>query len=1435
ELLAVLPPVACEVLCLDAMAREPGTAAGPAADGAGALAEPQSLAYVIYTSGSTGRPKGVGVTRRALANFLAGMEQQLAISAADVWVSVTTPAFDIAALELYLPLLCGARVVIASRAEASDGERLAALLEASGATVLQATPTTWRLLLEAGWRGRMKALSGGEALPPALARELLARAGELWNLYGPTETTVWSTLARLAPGSPPAIGRPLLATEAHLLDREGEPVPLGCAGELTIGGAGVARGYLGRPDLTAERFVPDRFGAVAGGRLYRTGDLARQLPDGRLDCLGRIDEQLKIRGFRIEPGEIEAALAANPAVREVAVVACRQPAVSPDGPDAGAGIRLVAFVVLAQSAAAGELRRALALQLPEHMLPSAFVPLASLPLTPNGKVDRRALARGQAPPAVAAGQLAPRTPLERQLAAIWAEHLGLAEVGVEASFFELGGHSLIATRLIHHLRRAFRLDVPLAALFRTPTVAGLAATLERLQAAGREGEPAAAVPAVSPDPEHRGDPFPLNEVQQAYWIGRSGAFALGNVGSHVYQEVELDGLDLERLERAVRRLIARHDMLRAVVLPHGEQRVLPQVPPFHVPVVDLRGAAPEELVRRSQELRQEMSHQLLAVERWPPFELRACRLAGDRIRLHFSLDFMIADAWSVEALRREAWELYDDPGRELPELALTFRDCVLAEIAGRDGELFRRAKSYWRERLAELPPAPELPLARRAETLASPRFGRHRGRLGPEEWSRLTRRAAQAGLTPSGVLLAAFSEVLRAWSRRASFTLNLTLFNRPPVHPQVYDVVGDFTSLVLLAVEGGGVSFERRAQRLQERLWEDLEHRALSGVQLLRELRQRQPAGRGREALMPVVFTSTLGLARPPGERRAAAPGPAGEAGYGISQTPQVLLDHQVGEHGGALVYNWDAVEELFPAGLLDAMFAAYGGLLERLAAGEEAWQPGVLALVPEGQLAVRAAVNATAAPRPGECLHTLVRSQAAAAAERLAVVSGERRLSYGQLWREASAVAARLRRLGPGAGGVVGVAMERGWEQAVAVLGVLESGAAYLPIDPALPVERRALLLREAGVGVVVTQGWLSSGPAALAWPAGLERVVVDGGAGEANGSGQLGGDGEAGAAAEAAEAAVAAAGVRDLAYVIFTSGSTGVPKGVMIEHRSAVNTVLEVNRRFGVGASDRVLALSSLSFDLSVYDLFGLLSAGGAVVTIEAGAERDPGRWAELIAAHGVTVWNTVPALLEMLVEHAAGRAEVAAALGTLRLVLLSGDWIAVDLASRLRRLVPGARVVSLGGATEASIWSIAQEIGEVEEGWTSVPYGRPLANQQFAVLDGELRPRPVWVAGELYIGGLGVARGYLGDAVRTAQSFVCDPQSGERLYRTGDLGRYWPDGTIEFLGREDTQVKISGHRVELGEIESALERHPRVRSAVAAAVGPRRGPRRLVAYVV
>jgi pyochelin synthetase len=905
------------------------------------------------------------------------------------------------------------------------------------------------------------------------------------------------------------------------------------------------------------------------------------------------------------------------------------------------------------------------------------------------------------------------------------------------------------------------------------------------------------------DPKARHEPFPLTDLQSAYLIGRGKIFPYGGTGCHGYAELLFPELDGEKLTIVWNRIIRRHEMLRAIVNAYGLQRILSDVPACVIPVQDLRGLDAREVDACIGRIRAEMDHRLYDPTVWPLFELRLTLTAQGAL-LHFSIDLLMVDMTSTNIVLDELQRAYfdnDDPVAPTP----SFRDYVIGVQNLKDGAAYRRDREYWLGRIHDLPSRPDLPLSDQAH-FEPTRFERHQIRLDPNSWATLSARARSRGVTASAVILAAYAEVIGRASAQAQFTLNLPLQNRLPVHPEIVRVVGEFTSVELLAVKlDPATPFVELVRRLQDRLWEDLDHRLFSGAEVIREISHQRGPG---DALFPVVFTAMLDARFEPSDREGAF----GRLCYGITQTPQVWIDCQVMASHGGLVVNCDVRDEVFRPGVVEALVSAFDGLLGRLSHDEAIWDEADPLNLPLS--APRLAANATEGPLPDRLLHENFVAQALGTPERIALIDDKRTLNYGELLHRARSVSAFLRGRGSLAGELVGVMLTRRSDQVIAVLGILMAGCVYVPIETDHPPLRRANIVAACAIRSIICD---DSHRSEADQVAPVRLVTMD----------EL-------AATSASGPDSAGQDINGAAYVIHTSGSTGAPKGVIVSHLSAANTVADINRRFNVGERDRVLALAALGFDLSVYDIFGPLSVGGCIVVPNASRRADPSHWAHLIAAHGVTVWNSVPAQLQMLHDYLRTEAS-AGPLTSLRLGLLSGDWIPLALPDRVRELLPDFQLISLGGATEAAIWSIHHPIVDVSPDWRSIPYGRPLTNQTVHVLDSAMRPCPDWVKGEIFIGGLGLAIGYLGDQQKTAERFVRHPRTGERLYRTGDAGRFLPDGSVELLGRLDRQVKIRGHRIELGEIEAALRSHPRVENGAVVLEGATQAEFRLVAFAL
>ncbi|MEZ4436537.1 MAG: amino acid adenylation domain-containing protein [bacterium] len=889
---------------------------------------PADLAYVIYTSGSTGKPKGVALCHRAAVNTIADINRRFGVGPDDRVFGLSSLSFDLSVYDIFGPLAVGGALVLPGPGTARAPDRWLVRLAETRVTVWNTVPALFEMLVtqaEVSGATLPEALRlvmmSGDWIPVSLPGRARALSGAaLISLGGATEAAIWSIAHPIVPadGARDSVpyGRPLTNQTFHVLDGAMSPRPDGVAGGLYIGGAGLAEGYWNDPERTAASFVrhPD-----TGERLYRTGDLGRYLPDGEIEFLGRSDSQVKVLGHRIELGEIEAWLRRDPSVAAAVVGA----------PGPRERRRLVGYVVPAPGADfdSDALADALRINLPDYMVPRSWVVLDALPLSANGKVDRGALPTpGPSRPPGPGASPSGASPLEAALIGVWSSVLG-AEVQPESAFFDLGGDSLMAIRLVAEIGGALGLELPLRGFLEAPTVRGMAALLApRLTVDPAEAARALATlgarPEIPADPAHAHDPFALTDVQQAYWVGRGAGHALGGVSAHMYQEFEGARLDAARLAAAWDRLVAAHPMLRAVIDAEGRQRVLTAVPPTQIAELDLTGHPDPEQALAA--VRAELSHAARDAATWPLCALRLTHLDAHRSLLHFSADLLVADGWSVVRLVQALSEAYADPERPVRAPALTFRDYVQWAASTRDPAARAAAEAYWRARLDTLPGPPRLPLAQAPEAIGRPRFERRQFTLPTPDWRALREAAKQREVTPSVALLAAFAATLARWAGD-HFCVNLTLFDRPTQHPEVLDVIGDFTTLVLVEVDlRGGGDFAALAGRVQGRLWQDLDHREFGAVAVTRAL-----AAHGRPLGYPVVFTSGIGMA---GDAAEAFDTPLWRRVDGITQTPQVWLDFQTWVERGGLVINWDAVEGLFPAGLLDAVFADFRGRLEALA-----------------------------------------------------------------------------------------------------------------------------------------------------------------------------------------------------------------------------------------------------------------------------------------------------------------------------------------------------------------------------------------------------------------------------------------------------------------------------------------------------------------------
>ncbi|MGS0740408.1 non-ribosomal peptide synthetase [Glaciimonas sp. GG7] len=908
--------------------------------------------------------------------------------------------------------------------------------------------------------------------------------------------------------------------------------------------------------------------------------------------------------------------------------------------------------------------------------------------------------------------------------------------------------------------------------------------------------------------------FPLCQIQGAYVIGEQATLPLSTTAQS-YREIEIEAFDANTVEQAWHTLVMRHPMLRAVALADGRQLILDQVTPYQLVCHDLYGLDAVDRTARYEVIRNEVIRMHLPLDQWPQFCVQSSR-NGNRLRLHIRFNLWMIDAVSINIVLSELLALCRSPAVALPALPATFCQYVEATvIEGSPGQL------YWHERVPILPLGPELPLST-TDACGKPVFVHLAHVIAADEWGNFSDHAQQHGLTPDTAVLAVYAMVLARWSKRGHFTITLMLSQRPFAGKEMADIVGNFETTILLEIDTTkDQSFVEFASTIQQQLSADIRHRDVSGIEVGREVNRVQGTPLGMVA--PVTFSAIQGKSESSESSNSSKSSKSSAArAQVLKQTfqhaihlelPQNYLDHQmVEEPQGHVTLHWNFVDGLWQDNVAEDMFTSYTACLHTLAAEIGLWSEHKPMLLPESHRQVLAQYNQTDVVSRDCTLDQLVTEQIAACPNRIALINGIATLTYAELGQRINDARRRLAHIAITPGRLIGVVFPKGWQQIVAVLAISQSGGAYVPIDPDLPPSRRRQLIEQANISVVLTSRALAS---QLDLPPGVESICIDG---------------------IAPPSVTTLSGSThtpdDIAYVIFTSGSTGVPKGVVINHRGAVNTILDINRRLGTRAADKVLALSSLSFDLSVFEIFGLLGAGGTVLIPTTAEQQAPETWARLIAQHGISIWNSVPAIFQLLTDSCA---QDKVTLPSLKQVLLSGDWIPRNLPEQGRAIATNARIFSLGGATEASIWSVIYETGTEDDSWRSIPYGRPLANQQLYVFDHDLQPCPLWKSGELYIGGRGLALSYLHDPVRSSERFITHPQTGQKLYRTGDMARMRPDGNMEFLGREDHQIKIRGFRIEPGEIESFILQQPSVLATIVKVVGTDHANKRLAAFVV
>lgn len=1339
---------------------------------------PDDLAYLMYTSGSTGNPKGVMVEQRSVVRLVKGTKYASFDSDGRLLLTGSV-GFDAITFEIFGALLNGMTLHIVDKHVLLHSEQLAAYIREHRITLMWLTAPLFNQLSEENpgmFAGVRQLIIGGDVLSPRhINRVRHSTPGlTLINGYGPTENTTFSTTfpidSDFADSIP--IGRPISNSTAYIVNEAGHLQPIGVPGELVVGGDGVGRGYANLPEMSAEKFVPNPY--EHGARMYKTGDLARWRADGVIEYLGRIDQQVKIRGYRIELSEIDAALLKQPGMKEACVVASE---------DQNGQKALCAYYVCEAEQDASELRAALAQQLPAYMIPLCFLQLERFPLTANGKIDRRALPKPDFTAAAAqrAGYVPPRTDTESQLAALWEEVLGMQPVGVTDDFFALGGHSLKAMTLIARMKRHFGVDVPLRKLFEAATVEALAIYMDQADKTVQS--------AIGRAPEQ--PYYPLSPAQERLFV--LSRFDGAGISYNLPRVMTIEGpLEWEHVQHVFRKLVSRHEALRtAFSLVDGEpvQRI----------------ASDDDIsfsVMRRQAAEPDLSQLIEAfirpfdLEQAPLLRVELIQLSEEKHILLCDMHHIIADGVSMSLFMKEFAELYE--GEELPSLRISYKDFAVWLSSGEGKSTLKRQEQYWLEAFAEEVPLLALPTDYPRPAVQSFKGANHAVQAGSALKNALNETAAQTGTTLYMVLLAAYNVLLHKYSGQTDIVVGTPVAGRP--HADVEPIIGMFVNtLALRSYPEASKNFGQLLEEVKQATLEALDNQHYPFNTLVEKL--NLPRDLSRNPLFDTMFSLQnidMGTRELTGLRIEPFHFEGGAAKFDLSLESTETEDD--------LIISFEYGTALFKRETIERMGDHFVRILKEVASNSEVLLADIDMMSGEEKAQLTERFNDTEAEFPAEStLYEWFESQAHKTPDAVAVWDDSRTLTYRELNAQANRLAYKLRNCGVGPDCIVPLMLERAAEMIVGILAIQKAGGAYLPIDPDFPEERMQYMLEDSGAKWLLTQTKFVAKARSL-----LVGEVID-----LNDPASYE-DGEA-------SNLKPIAGPCHLAYVIYTSGSTGNPKGVMIEHRAAINRIHWMQKAYPINENDVILQKTPYTFDVSVWEMFWWGFTGAKVCFLKPGGEKDPEEIVQAIERSRITTLHFVPSMLGLFLDYVT-QGSHAERLSSLRLLFASGEALQLEHVRRFNKELysrHGTKLINLYGPTEAAI-DVSYFDCSTSDVPGIVPIGKPIDNIGLYVVDGNFNLQPIGIPGELCIAGIGLARGYVNNPALTAEKFVDNPFApGTKMYRTGDLARWLPDGNVEYLGRLDFQVKIRGYRIELGDIETALQRHEAVRDTVVVAL--------------
>lgn len=1322
------------------------------------------LAYVIFTSGTTNQPKGVIVTHKSVIRLVKDTNY-IEITSDDRILKTGSIVFDASTLEIWGALLCGAELFLVTKETLLNTAAFHDEMKNNEITILWLTTSLFNQLVDAN----ISTFSG---------LRYLITGGDMASLQHFNKIVEAYPHIKLINGYGPTENTTFTTTYT-LLEKCNENIP------------------IGKPLKNTTVYILDNYGNMVDyympGQLYTggAGVAVGYLGDEALTAERFVDDVFRGEGKMYLTGDMamwrpdgnvgflgridtqvkirgfRVSLSEIEDTIRGAAGSVKDVVVVCTGEK-----KLYAFVTCENEINENEIKLKLRQELPEYMIPTEIIRLARIPVTINGKADKTELLKNVSVERTH-NIVEPTTDLEKKLVTIWQECLKLSQVGVTDNFFEIGGDSISAMSMIAICNKQ-EIDVSISDLYENSNIRRLALVIE-----GKDTiKSTDAIQKYEPDLEHQYDEFALNEIQMAYLMGRDDNFELGGFSTHYYAEFETE-LDIDLFEKSINKAIKHHPMLRAVIQENGKQYVLEQCPYYKIEIEDLSQWTIEDANDYLIQERKKIEQRVFPLGSWPMFEIKAYKLSGNKYQINFGIDVLVVDGASLFLLADDIKKYY--LGQDIAELKFTFRDYSMALNDYKTKKQYENHKNYWMKKIDDFSPAPALPLAIDPSLLKNPQFNRKEGMISKERWEKIKEAAKLHNVTAAGLLCTIYAKILSNWSGQDKLAINTTVFKRHDFHEDVNKLIGDFTCIILLDVEiNYKESFWEQVMSVQNVLGEALTHSDFSGVELTREITKRQ--GMTGKASMPYVFTCALF------EDTGSAWDVLGEMKYAQSRTPQVYLDNQIIQTGGELSVVWDYPQGLFEQSLIDEMFENYMDILDRIADGVV---QDITLSIDDFRLITE--YNETQEDIQISTLQKMFVDSAYKYPDLPAVSCKGKSITYRELDKMSSKMANALSAKGIASGNNICVLGTRCVETIVNILAVLKCGCTYIPVNPEYPKVRQEYIMENSGSVFFMT-------PESYAE---LNASVCE-------------------------ENFDIYEDINAPAYVIYTSGSTGEPKGVVIEQKAVANTILDLNAKYHVTCEDKIIGLSSMGFDLSVYDIFGSLSTGAELVLVE--DQRNVKEILHVLKQKRITLWNSVPAIMEMFVESVGDEFDDL----NLKHVWLSGDWIALDLPDKITKVFKNADITSMGGATEASIWSIYYPVKEVNSEWKSIPYGIPLANQKIYVLNQAGELCPCEVPGEIYIGGVGVAKEYLNDPIKTENAFIEHEKFG-RIYRTGDYGKMKKAGYVEFLGRRDSQVKIRGFRIEFGEIEAALNHYEGVQNSVVDVYETENGNRQLIGYVV